>query len=569
LNIDRSLWERVSGLLKDVTARHLSAAVTRVHGDLHLENVLIDPTGARTYLIDFGASSDEGSICADLARLESDLIYRLLPFDLTADQIAAFEQAAWDGKLADQPASVCRTLITLLRTRIEQYFATSYGQVWYLIGRLVNGMRMLAGTWHEVTPSGFDLRRRGIVASLGVIASRLKTVLAGSSLVIVQPTPPEPHGQADAEQSLRWLFVQRHSSDAWNLASKIGKTGTQLTQNCCFLGALAGASIGRPADEVAALVARAPTRVTQPGPKGLRALYLGFQRARAPNKGALAAAAHAFEDSQEAFKESGDDLFRAIAADQLARVRRRQGNYEAAKIQFDTSIELKSKAGDNVGHAASLGGLAQLHLRTLEYKLARELYQKDFDLVASFDPISAIRLHNWIGQALLEENVAQVTEAIGQFDQSLALAQSTKMPAYNPASDIGFANFGRGACYTRSDAIDLAEAAEAAARDAFESLDQEDVIAIALVELLSGEIAFCRGHPRTGMVRTLSGLDRMEGPMQDRLIGLDHGVRACRFLRRIGRTEDCRKIAGRLRARFKDLHSQKVQRILQDLEKGS
>ncbi len=568
VNLERNLGEEVRGLLEEVKARRLSAAVTRVHGDLHLENVLIDPTGARTYLIDFGTSSDEGSVCADLARLESDLIYRLLPYDLTADQIAAFEQAAWDGKLADQPASVSRTLITLLRQRIERFFGTSHGQVWYLIGRLVNGMRMLTGTWHEVTPYGFALRRQGITASLGVIASRLKKVLSGSSVFIVQPIPSEPHAQADAEKSLRWLFVQRHSSDAWNLASKIGKTGTQLTQTCCFLGALAGASIGRPSDEVDTLVERAPARVTQPGPKGLRALYVGFQRARTPKNGSLAAAVRAFEESQEAFKESGDDLFQAIAADQLARVRMRQGNYEAAKIQFDTSIDLKTKARDQVGLAASLGGLAQLYLRTLEYKLARELYQKDYDLVAAFDPVSAIRILNWIGQALLEENVAQVTDAIGHFDQSLALAQGTKLPGYNPTSDIGFAHLGRGSCYTRSDAIDLAVDEEAAARATFESLDQEDDFGIALVELLSGEIAYCRGHPRTGMLRTLSGLDRLERPVQDRLVGLDHGVRACRFLRRIGRMEDCRKIAGRLRSRFKNLHSQKLQRILQGLEEG-
>jgi formylglycine-generating enzyme required for sulfatase activity len=59
-------------------------AIAAIHGDLNLENVLVDPDARTVRLIDFAASRED-HVLHDLLRLETGILTRLLPAALAAD----------------------------------------------------------------------------------------------------------------------------------------------------------------------------------------------------------------------------------------------------------------------------------------------------------------------------------------------------------------------------------------------------------------------------------------------------------------------------------------------------
>lgn len=565
--LDAGSAEKFEKLLDDVAC--LPGGTSRVHGDLHLENILVERGGERPYLIDFGSAMEQGSPCADLARLESDLIYRLLPYNYTPDEVAEFEKAAWDGTLTDRPPTIAGALVARVRHHAQGLLSTQNATIWYLVGRLLNGMRMLAGTWHEVIPYG-DLRRReGILASLRVVGKRLENALEGRRLqfTLASPCAANP---ADAECSLRWLFIQRRYGDAWALAREVADAHRPARAAVCLLGALAGLSGEQPPTEVDKLSKLRPNRLNEPYTKGLKAL-LDVMRANRTTSGAMPAKTiRDFEIACKLFTEADDQHLFGIAKDQLARAEMRRGDFERAKVLFAEAIAVKKKSGDDIGLATSLGGQALLHLRTLEYAEAGELFRQDLRLACDQRDVAAqVKIHNWLGQALLEENLTNVSIALGHFLDSIKLAEGSRSATYDPELDVAFAKLGCGCCYTRTDAVPIAEAAEHEARMGFERVVGRNAdLGLALTELLAGEIAYLKSQARTGLLRLQSGLRAIAeagGP----LLVLDHGVRACRFLRRIDRQEACRSLVREVRVLVKKIDTLKIHEVLTELESES
>ena len=114
----------------------LPGVVSKTHNDLHLENILVARAGAKPYLIDFGSASSEGSPCMDLARLESDLLYRLLPLDLLPAEVADLERSLWGEASSTARQTVAGFLITRLRSGSARILETPGGTAWFLFGAL-------------------------------------------------------------------------------------------------------------------------------------------------------------------------------------------------------------------------------------------------------------------------------------------------------------------------------------------------------------------------------------------------------------------------------------------------
>ncbi len=69
--------------LPDLLARPIPHRIATIHGDLNLENVLVDPDARTVRLIDF-SHSREDHVLHDLLRLETGLVTRVLPGKLAA-----------------------------------------------------------------------------------------------------------------------------------------------------------------------------------------------------------------------------------------------------------------------------------------------------------------------------------------------------------------------------------------------------------------------------------------------------------------------------------------------------
>jgi tetratricopeptide (TPR) repeat protein len=546
----------------------LAGIVSKTHNDLHLENILVARAGAKAYLIDFGSAAMEGSPCMDLARLESDLIYRLLPLDFLPTDVAAFERSLW-GEVSNAPRhTVAGFLIAKLREVSARLLETPGGTAWFLAGRLIHGLRMLGNTWPEVFPYSDKQRQEGIIASLGVLTKKLEGVLGQSynpKLSLVIPAPVE--GTSDVERTLRWLFIQRKYGDAWRLALKVTEAHSPVTPAVGLLGALAGLSAAVPVDDVAATVATLPARLKTARDRGLKALYSALKAVRSrrvhPNK-----KIRFFEEARQALAQADEIVFEGIAADQLARAYQEAGEIDKAKITFIESLSLKEKTHDRVGQAVSLGGLALLHLQTREYDEATHFLHRDLALALEQGDLGAqAKIHNWLGQILLEDTIRNVVKALDHFDHSLRLTSENREQDYDPSLDFAFAYLGRGSCYTRSMAVSHAHEAEAASRDHFERrAGRSGEIGLALCDLLAGEIAFLQQHRITGIARIESGLANLVS-LGELITYLDYGIRVCRFLRSIDQTEICRSLATRIRLRVKPLHySHRLHSLLTSLE---
>ena len=339
------------------------------------------------------------------------------------------------------------------------------------------------------------------------------------------------------------------------------------TPAVCLLGALAGLSASVSVDEVAASVATLPARLQLARDRGLKALYLALKAVRSnpvspPRKIRL------FATARDALSDANELVFQGIAADQLARAYQEAGEIDRAKITFTESLTLKERTDDSVGKAVSLGGLALLHLQTREYEEATQYLERDLALaIQQGDLGTQAKIHNWLGQCLLEDNVRNVVKALDQFDQSLRLISEIREHDYDSAVDLGFAYLGRGSCYTRSRAIAHAQEAESVSREHFERKGgRAGRIGVALCDLLAGEIAFLKEQRLTGIARIDSGLSSLL-EMEKLIDYLDYGIRVCRFLRSLDENQVCRDFAVRVRLQVSKLHyPHRLHTLLESLE---
>lgn len=70
-----------------VLSRSFDAHVACIHGDLHLQNVLVEPGNGNSYLIDFGKSRQD-HVLRDLLHLEMSVVTGLLPHYLDKEEFA-------------------------------------------------------------------------------------------------------------------------------------------------------------------------------------------------------------------------------------------------------------------------------------------------------------------------------------------------------------------------------------------------------------------------------------------------------------------------------------------------
>jgi hypothetical protein len=126
LDAIRHNWRAVSRDLDDDIVRASASSVARVlhhasdwraetfstllHGDLHADNILINPNDQLVF-VDF-ANTGRGHFLWDLARLESDLMMRVMP--------QAFGSAFWDALATPHHSSILNTVTS--KPRSQEFF---------------------------------------------------------------------------------------------------------------------------------------------------------------------------------------------------------------------------------------------------------------------------------------------------------------------------------------------------------------------------------------------------------------------------------------------------------------
>jgi hypothetical protein len=281
--------------------------LTRVHGDLHLDNLLVPLSGSQCYLIDFGNSTTSGSPCVDLARLEADIVYRLMPFDATPEDFAALELALWSGDATGTAQCTALYLVSALRQDINLWH-THNAAVWLLVGRILNGLRMLSGTWPNVRPYKFESRRRAIVASLKVLAEVLEGCFAGKHPSILFSPPPGVPRREDCTRSLVWLFSNRHYEDCFELANAVANARSKPDPTACLLGGIAGLNADVSHGKVNALVRRVTGSPKNVRDRGLKNFFHGTAANRVLPRN-LKRIIQRFSAAHAQFRDSGDTLF--------------------------------------------------------------------------------------------------------------------------------------------------------------------------------------------------------------------------------------------------------------------
>jgi tetratricopeptide (TPR) repeat protein len=523
---------------------------TRVHGDLHLENILVPRSGDYSYLIDFGNASKDGSPCMDVARLESDLIYRLLPTNLTPDQVASFEHSLWAGDVEGLQEYIAGYLVLSLRRSLPEVLRSPNAVKWLLAGRIFHGLRMLANTWPQVRPYNLEIRRRAIVASLGVLAGKLDQASEGSAVaLIVDNEGVLSPSNEDVYNSLVWMLKNRFYPDAFMYGLEIATARRSPPAHITLLGALAGLSGGSDdPHQMNLLYGLTPSPLRNPRDRGLKKLFQAMQLLRTGPTFKVERAIKVFLESLPLFQESGENFFEAITADQLARAYQENGQIDLAKASFTDSKRLKELIGDNAGLATTLGGLALLHMATLEYEDALNLLLQDLQLARDQEDVrSQIKIHNWLGQVHLQGR-ANVLQAIEHFQESIALSNGYGDSRYDATLDLAYANLGLGFTYAFTNAVKNAHKHEKVARRLMQRGSLRPyMIGTALCEILSGEIFFLEGLEQSGFLRLKSGLAELRGA-NEKLTHIDFSIRVCRFLRSNGATLACRQLAREARA---------------------
>lgn len=537
-----SVGSRCRDALKALTDSSRSTALTRAHGDLHLENILVDKAGHRPYLIDFGLASPSGQACMDLARLESDLLYRLLPLDLNEDAIAKAERSLWTpGEIRPDRSRVSLALINELRAGTSEIRQSPNSILCWLAGRIINGLRMLSGSWTTLFPFNLPERRAGIAASVGALTGLLERALEGEPVepkVWERERFPLPiTSESCISRSLASLYISRQNRGAHDLAVGVARAIPKTHSIINFFGLLTGMYLPCPTGQQPQLTV--PSRPVTKYERGLRSLYRAAvflsPDHRNPRK-----AIKELESAVLLFSTSNNRHFKAIALDQLARLKQNLGEIEAAKILFDESIQVKKQLGDEVGLALSYGGLALLHLSTFQYDPAEKLLRKNLSIAEQQeDSLALSKIENWLGQVELE-GARNLVEARRHFLKSLNYAGDNLVSR-------GYAYLGLGFTSIRSHAVRMAIEQEQMARELYEQ--SEGILGrdgIHLTEVLSGEVLLLKGAPKTGILRIKNGLNQLRQESRLLLL-LDYGVRSCTFLRSLGYLKECAAIASDLK----------------------
>lgn len=107
-------WQDVGSVLESVLAGTVSSPVCIIHGDLHTQNVLVDPVNQECWPIDF-AWARESSPLIDLAMLECSLKFLAIPERSDLRTLLAIEL-----RLAEEPAPVLDSLQTPYFTEVSR-----------------------------------------------------------------------------------------------------------------------------------------------------------------------------------------------------------------------------------------------------------------------------------------------------------------------------------------------------------------------------------------------------------------------------------------------------------------
>ncbi len=505
------------------------ATISRVHGDLHLENILVPQIGDYCYLIDFASASHAGSPCMDLARLEADCIYRLLPYDLAPEEVANFERHLWRGEFDQIQGYSAGQLVTTLR-RTATVLGSTNATGWMIVGRILNGLRMLANTWLDLRPYSFAARREGIAASLGVLADFLLSFLAGKVPTIVGPSITTTVKPSEGLRLVRWLYVSRKYNEALDLARTLNKAKPSSPGATSLLGAIAGLSTPGSRADVDALYRSAASRARSQLDRGLKQLYLATVLFKAPPPRNLKLAVKTFEQATDLLMGCPDSLYAGIAKDQLARCQQDSGDLESAKIAFNESIASKKSALDLGGVAVSLGGLALLELSTANYVESERLLREDKDIAIQLhDRGAEIKIENWLGQVAMLKDF-DLIGAIGHMENSIQLATdyASQDSTYAPEIDLAFGQIGAGFAHCFLASVTRAIESEDAAHQLLLSLTGmvgEQVSA--LLELMSGHRLCLEGRVTRSAIRCHGALDHILS--LDRVDYCDYALRTAKF----------------------------------------
>lgn len=512
-SIDNQVAMKCQAVLARVNRHPFPGSGSQIHGDLHLENILVAKQSATPYLIDFANASESGLAPFDLSRLESDLINRLLPLDSTPEQCVEIEKALL-GESNTKIRWEIGKLIEALRSAAKPVLQDPNNANWYLVGRIVNNLRMISGTWKELFPFSSEVRQASIVACIGFLTKRLKTSLDGNlKLLTHNGFCSDVQNASLGEETIRSLYLARQYDTASDLATRIVSAASVPNERIQLLGLLARSVFDRSCPE---------PRDSNSNDSFLRGIRTLVHCAIGKHSESTAEFSQEIRKARSHFHDAGDTEFEAVTLDQYARALHSEGNAELAKIAFSESINLKKSSADIAGLATSLGGLANLHLTTHSYGKALDELEENLRLSEQSDENTRSKIHNWIGQVKLESQL-DLVGAREQFKMSLDLATDKETLAYAHLSS-GFAAirgeaFGEAAQHSER-AIELYNGCKPSA------LRNHGIL---LTEILSAELLFARRYPESGLLRLTSGLKGLEG-MHSFLSLLDYGVRSAKYL---------------------------------------
>lgn len=532
--VDAPLTARLAPLLANALDGTRVGATSRVHYDLHSENVLVEPGHDRAYIVDFGNLRTAGSPCIDLARMECDLLYRLLPYDLVERQVAEVEAAIWQGNVDIVASHLGGRMVMTLRAGAASLLQSPNGALWWATGRILHTLRMLTGTWPNEIPYNLADRKRGLLACLGVLSDRLVDLLEGgavSAISFAGGAAAEKPG-ATALRCAVWLVEQRRNDTAFALASKLARAGGRVPAEVGLLGEIGGIAARRSISEILALQHQGKDKKRKTAlARGVANLSKGMLALREGRK--LDRAKSALKAAETIFDEGRLPAFSAIALDQLARVCQRLGEVDQAKRHFQDSVTSKRRRKDRSGLGAGLSGLGDLHMASGEYEDAEANYEECLELARwAEDQATEAQSLTRLAQPQIERLVTG--KPLEHLEAAHAILDG--LPPDEPVVVISraFAEVFRGFYFAAWQAIDDAAAYESAARNWFERVADTPThwVGTALCEILSGEVCVLREHRTTARSRIEAGMRELR--KVDRVACMDHGLRAVRFLERMG-----------------------------------
>jgi hypothetical protein len=175
----------------DLLDQVIEARVSTIHGDLNLQNILVDEETGFAWLIDF-AETRRGPTLFDLQRLESQVISKLLP---PAIAQAGLEPATMAGLLeslhADPPSPTAPhaalqepyTVLVTLRRLARQYLIDDRDWNEYYLGLVITLVGSLK--YPELEPVGRQLALAGAAIAQEVMGKPVATA-------ILTPTSSQP-----------------------------------------------------------------------------------------------------------------------------------------------------------------------------------------------------------------------------------------------------------------------------------------------------------------------------------------------------------------------------------------